>query len=67
MARRGPKKKNPEACRTERVAVVMVPGTMAALRERALRERRNPSAMAAVLIEDGLGLSPSPEKTRETA
>lgn len=67
MARRGPKKKNPEACRTERVAVLMVPGTMAALRERAAKERRNPSAMAALLIEDGLGLSPAAAASSEVA
>lgn len=40
--------------RTDRVQAVLTPQAMALLKERAAKERRTPSQMAALLIEDGL-------------
>lgn len=59
----GRPKKKPRDCRTARVAVVLTPAGMSALRARAEKERRVPSALAAILIEDGLGVIPAPAPT----
>lgn len=50
--------------RNDRVQAVLSPQAMARLKERAAKDRRTPSQMAALLIEDGLNAAATVEVAR---